>query len=219
MANTYMPISIALKDRPCLVVGGGNIALRKVETLMEYETKVTVIAPEIHDKLKFFADTGQIAIEERAYKSPEAATYGLVIAASDDVELNKQVCDDARGGGVLVNVVDTPPLCDFIFPAVLRRESLTAAISTDGKAPFMAGHIRMILDTVFPKHWNRLMKLAADFRRRVQERYQDDPLKKNACYERFLGADWKTILKDLKDPEIEQELARMIDPGDRQFNV
>jgi siroheme synthase-like protein len=205
-------MSLSLKDRNCLVVGGGNVALRKVETLLDYDTKVTVIAPTIHKRLRFYAESGQIEIEERLYKSPEAADSGLVISASSDMEVNKQVCKDARSAGVLVNVVDQPELCDFIFPAVLRRDCLTAAISTDGKAPFMAGHLKLILDTVFPKHWDRLMKLAAEFRRMVQERWGNDLATKNACYERFLDADWKVLLKEKKDPELKQLLEEMTAP-------
>jgi siroheme synthase-like protein len=218
MAYTYMPISLSLKDRRCLVVGGGNVALRKVETLLDYDTNVTVVAPTIHKKLRFFAETGQIKIEERTYKTPEAATFDLVVSASSDKNVNRQVSDDARGAGVLVNVVDQPSMCDFIFPAVLRRESLTTAISTDGKAPFMAGHLKMILDTVFPQHWNRLINLAVDFRQMVQDRWGEDIGSKTVCYERFLSADWKSMLKDMKDPEIRSALEQMTAPADSQPN-
>jgi siroheme synthase-like protein len=207
-----MPMSLSLKDRDCLVVGGGNVALRKVETLLDYDTKVTVIAPTIHKRLRFFAESGKIEIQERPYQSPEAGTFNLVISASSDMNVNEQVCKDARDAGVLVNVVDQPQLCDFIFPAVLRRDCLTAAISTDGKAPFMAGHLKLILDTVFPKHWDRLMRLAAEFRRLVQERWGNDLATKNACYERFLDADWKVLLKEKKDPELKQLLEDMTAP-------
>jgi siroheme synthase-like protein len=209
-----MPISVSLKDRPCLVVGGGLVALRKVENLFEYDTAITVVAPEAHEKLEYHAERGRISLEKREYRSPEAAGYGLVVSATDDVTLNRQVHEDARAAGVLVNVVDDPPHCDFIFPAVLRRDCLTAAISTDGKAPFVSGHLRLVLENIFPGHWKRLMKLAAAFRKRVRERWADDPAKKNACYTEFLEADWKRMLKELDDDQIEEELARMLEmPG------
>jgi siroheme synthase-like protein len=205
-----MPINISVRNRPCLVVGGGSVALRKVEALLDYDTAITVIAPEVHEKLEYHAERGRITLEKREYRSPEAAAFGLVVSASDDSELNGRVYEDASGAGTLVNVVDDPPHCDFIFPAVVRRDSLTAAISTDGKAPFLSGHLRLVLENVFPEHWSRVMKLATSYRKRVQDKWMDDPDKKTACYVEFLDADWKSMLKEMKDEEIEQELNRML---------
>ena len=211
MRHKFMPISVSLKDRPCLVVGGGLVALRKVESLLDYETAITVVAPETHEKLEYHAKRGRITLERREYQSPEAADYGLVISAADDAALNGRVHEDAKGAGALVNVVDDPPHCDFIFPAVLRRDCLTAAISTDGKAPFISGHLRLVLDNVFPQHWGRLMRLAASFRSRVRERWAEHPEKKNACYAEFLEADWKSMLEELSEEQIQQELTRMLE--------
>jgi siroheme synthase-like protein len=211
MTNEYMPISLDMKNRSCLVVGGGNVALRKVETLMDYETKITVIAPDVHEKLVYHAKAGRIELEKREYRTPEAAAFGLVISASDDKELNRRVYDDAKGSGAVVNVVDDPPHCDFIFPAVLRRDCLTTAVSTDGKAPFMAGHLRLILENIFPDHWDRLMRLAAAFRIKVKKRWPNEPEKKNMCYSEFLEVDWKRLLKEANNEEIEAELDRILE--------
>ncbi len=211
MSHTYMPISISIKDRPCLVVGGGGVALRKVETLLDYDAEIAVSAPEVHEKLQYHADRGRISLEKREYRSPEASNYGLVISASDDGALNKLVVDDAGKNNALVNVVDDPPHCDFIFPAVLRRDCLTAAISTDGKAPFVSGHLRLVLENIFPAHWNRLVNLATSYRVRVRDRWSGDSDKMNVCYTEFLEADWKTMLKEMKDDQIEEELTRMLE--------
>jgi siroheme synthase (precorrin-2 oxidase/ferrochelatase) len=192
MKHKYMPVSVSLEDRRCLVVGGGPVALRKVETLLDYETTITVVAPEVHEKLEYHAGLGRINLEKRAYQS-------------------QQVHEDARGAGTLVNVVDDPPYCDFIFPAVLRRDCLTAAISTDGKAPFISGHLRLVLDSIFPEHWGRLMRLAASFRSKVRGRWGDDAQKKNLCYAEFLEADWKRMLKELNEDQLEEELRRMLE--------
>jgi siroheme synthase-like protein len=210
MRHKFMPISVSLKDRPCLVVGGGLVALRKVESLLDYDTAITVVAPEPHEKLEYHAKRGRITLERREYQSPEAARYGLIISATDDATLNGRVHEDAGGAGALVNVVDDPSHCDFIFPAVLRRDCLTAAISTDGRAPFISGHLRLVLENIFPEHWGRLMRLAASFRNRVRGQWADDPAKRDACYTEFLEADWKSILKESSDEEIEEELTRML---------
>lgn len=211
MNHKYMPVSISLNNRTCLVVGGGVVALRKIETLMDYDTSITVIAPEVEKKIEYHAERGKVTLEKREYRSGEAAGYGLVISASDDRELNKRVYEDAHRTGALVNVVDDPPMCDFVFPAVLRRDCLTAAISTDGKAPFISGHLRIVLENLFPQHWNRLMQLASTFRNRVRERWSDEPDKKHICYTEFLEADWKTLLKEKDDEQIEEELRRMLE--------
>jgi siroheme synthase-like protein len=211
MKREYMPIGVSLKNRPCLVVGGGPIALRKVENLLDYAARITVVAPRVHETLEYHAERGRITLEKREYRPPEAADYGVVISASDDKALNRRVYDDARRAGALVNVVDDPPHCDFAFPAVLARDCLTVAIATDGKAPFMAGHLRLILDNVFPEHWERLMKLAADFRRRVRGRWPEDHERQNRCYAEFLEADWKQMLGEMNDGDIEKELTRMLE--------
>jgi len=211
MPYTYMPVSLMMKGRKCLVVGGGKVALRKVETLLEYDTSITVVAPEFESKLEYHANRGRIALEKREYQSPEASNFGLVISCTDDADLNRQVSEDCRSAGVPVNVADAPGLCDFIFPSVMRRDCMTAAIATDGRAPFISGHLNLVLDTVFPKHWERLMKHAAVFRRRVQERWVDDTEQKNACYGRFLDADWKSILESRTEEEVTRELDSMLE--------
>ncbi|MBD3298579.1 MAG: bifunctional precorrin-2 dehydrogenase/sirohydrochlorin ferrochelatase [candidate division Zixibacteria bacterium] len=206
MAHSYMPISLTMNQRKCLVVGGGTVAVRKVDTLLDYDAVVTVIAPTIDEKLRFHAEHNRITVEERPYQKGDVADFGLVIAASDDNTVNHQVFEDCRAAGVLVNVVDDPPHCDFIFPAVVRRECLTVAISTDGHAPFMAGHLKVILDGVFPSHWNELMRHAAEFRRMVQKRWAGNYARKQECYARFVGMDWKTLLKDRSPNHVEQAL-------------
>jgi uroporphyrin-III C-methyltransferase/precorrin-2 dehydrogenase/sirohydrochlorin ferrochelatase len=211
VTDKFMPISVSLKDRACLVVGGDLAALQEVESLLEYDAAITVIAPSAHEKLEYHAKRGAITLEKREYQSSEAAAYGFVVSAAEDVEVNTQVHGDASEAGVLVNVVGDLAHCNFIFPEVLRRDCLTAAISTDGKASFVSGHLRVILDNIFPTHWKRLMSLAASFQSSVEGRWADDPAAKNACYSEFLEGDWKKMLEELSDEQIEQELTRMLE--------
>jgi len=199
MPSTYMPISISLKQRKCLVVGGGNVALRKIENLLEYEPEITVIAPEVNDKIEYFAGRGLLKIEKRTYQTPEAENFGLVISACDDNEVNRQVFEDCQAKNIPVNVVDNPPLCDFIFPGVVRRNALTISVSTDGKAPFLSGHLRLILENMFHEdRWTKIIKLAASFRKKVMARWPDDHEKRAAAISKFLDTDWQSILKEKK---------------------
>ena len=213
MAYTYLPINLSTKNLTCLVVGGGAVALRKIETLMDYQMDITVVAPEIHDKIGYFAERGLVKTEQREYRSPEAADFGLVISASNNEEINQTVHDDARSAGVLVNVVDNPPLCDFTFPAVVRRDALSVAVSTDGKAPFLSGHLRSILETIFPEHWNKMMNLAGQFRKMVQQRWPDSIEQRMACFGRFVEADWKVLIKEKSDKDLDAVLQDMLVSG------
>lgn len=211
MKPKYMPVSVAMSGRKCLVVGGGPVALRKVENLLDYDAVITVVAPRVLDELRYHHERGRITLEEREYRSPEAGDYGMVFSATDDHDLNQRVHDDAAARGVLVNAADDPPRCDFIVPAVLRRDCLSVAVTTEGRAPFMAGHLRLVLDEVFPEHWERLMRLAADFRVRVRERWPKDDGKRSLCFARFLEADWKTMMAELDDGGVEEELSRIVE--------
>jgi len=206
MANKYLPIGLAVANQKCLVVGGGKIALRKIDNLLDYDTDITVIAPETEDKIGYYAERGRIKLEKRPYQPPEAGQYNLVISASDDKAVNQQVYDDAVAAGVPVNVVDNPPLCTFIFPAVTKRNCLTVAVSTDGQAPFLAGYLRMVLDDIFPERWRRIADYAARFRDLVREEGPKGSEQKTACLQKFLAADWKTMLKKQSEEEIEAEM-------------
>jgi siroheme synthase-like protein len=211
MAKSYLPLSLSMNDRPCLIVGGGNVALRKIETLLDFDPRITVVAPQPLEKIEFHAQKGRIRLEKRGYQSPEAAQYRIVIAASDDNDLNKTVYEDCQKAGVPVNVVDDPDHCDFIFPAILRRDCLTVAVSTGGKAPFLSGHLRLVLENIFPEHWTRIAKYAASFRLKVMNRWPGNRPKKIECFGRFIETDWKNLLKEKEDREIDQELDKLLE--------
>jgi siroheme synthase-like protein len=210
MQYRYMPISISLTNTECLVVGGGKIALRKIETLFDYGARVTVIAPKVHDKIKYYAEKDRLKLEQREYVSPEAGKFRLVISASDSEAVNEAVYEDTRKSGSFANVVDNPDRCDFAFPAVLRRNCLSVAVSTDGKAPFLAAHLRAVLENIFPSHWERLARLAAGFRDRVLKTWPNDPAKRHDCFAAFLNSDWKQMFDEMNDGRIEAELQKMV---------
>jgi siroheme synthase-like protein len=209
MSIKYLPVSLTLANKHCLVVGGGEVALRKIDTLLEYETSITVVTPEAVEKISYYAAKKNLSLKLREYNSPEAEQYDLVIAASDSQEVNRKVYEDAKKGKTPINVVDTPELCDFIFPAVLRRDLLTIAISTDGNAPFLGRRLKTILDSIFPSHWSRIARLAARFRNKVRVRWAGDSVKKAECYQKFLESDWKDLISRMTDAEIEAELDRL----------
>jgi siroheme synthase-like protein len=148
---------LKLKGRRCLVVGGGEVGLEKVEGLLTCGGDVTLIAPEAHPVLREYAQEGSISWEQRRYAG-EGDLEGafLVIAASDDSEVNIGVFEDAEERAMLVNVVDVPPLCNFILPAIVRSGPLAIAISTAGASPALAKRMKREISELFGEDYARL---------------------------------------------------------------
>ncbi len=208
--NTYLPISFSIKNRRCLIVGAGEVALRKIGAMLNYGCGITVVAPEAVDRIEGYARRGSLALEKRPYASPEGAEYDFVIAACRDRDVNRTVAADCAKARVLVNVVDAPELCSFIFPAVVRRDNLTIAVSTDGQSPFLSVVVRAAVERAFPKHWSVIAGHAATFRRQVRERWPNDPEKRSACYGRFAGVDWDEMLRHDSE-EVAKALSGMLE--------
>ncbi len=162
------PVMLDVKDRACLVVGGGGVALRKAQGLVEDGARVTVVAPEAVEPLERMAAEKRLVLERRLYSAGEAAKYALVVAATDDRDVNKTVYLDADGAGVWVNVADDPELCSFHLPGRLRRGPLQLAIGTAGQAPFVVRRLRRLLERRFGAEWAEWVAAASRFRNRVR---------------------------------------------------
>jgi len=156
---------LRLSGRRCLVVGGGEIGLEKVEGLLACDAEVTLIAPEAEPALGEYAREGSIAWEQRAYAGPaDLEGAFLVIAATDDSEVNIAVFEDAEKRAMLVNIVDVPPLCNFILPAIVRTGPLAIAISTAGASPALAKRIKREIEAQFGEPYARLAVLLNEVR-------------------------------------------------------
>jgi uroporphyrin-III C-methyltransferase/precorrin-2 dehydrogenase/sirohydrochlorin ferrochelatase len=160
---------LSVGGRACLVVGGGGVALRKVEGLLDERARVTVVAPEPAAELEALAADGAIALARRPYAAGEAAAYALVFAATDQREVNRQVASDAEAAGRWVNVADDPELCTFHLPAQVRRGSLRILVASGGEAPFVVRRLRHALEQRFGPEWGEWIEAAARFRRRVRD--------------------------------------------------
>ena len=174
--NTF-PLFFKLEDRKVLIVGGGDVALRKADLLSRAGARITVIAPEICEELQALL-THTETIDEHPkhelifakYDKSYMAGARIIIAGTDDESLNHQVHADATELNIPVNVVDTPPLCDFIFPAIVDRNPIVIGISSNGKAPVLARLLRARLETLIPQGYGKLAKLAGDFRGEVKSK-------------------------------------------------
>jgi precorrin-2 dehydrogenase/sirohydrochlorin ferrochelatase len=140
--TTLFPIFLKLCGRRCVIVGGGRVGTQKTAALLEAGACVTVIDPSPSEEARALKLSGAILLFERPYASSDLDGAYLVIAATSKLELNQQVVADAHARGALVNVVDVPELCDFYYPAVVRRGPLAIAISSQGKSPLLAQRLR-----------------------------------------------------------------------------
>ncbi len=162
------PISLSLTGRPCLVVGGGGVALRKVQGLVADGATVTVVAPEVAAAIESLGANNSITVHHRAYVAGEAAGYSLVFAATDDRAVNRRVFEDATKDNVWVNVADDPELCTFHLPSRIRRKALQIAISSRGDAPFVTRRLRQVMERRIDDAWGEWAEAAARFRTRVK---------------------------------------------------
>lgn len=171
--KTYYPLMLDLTNRRCLVVGGGKVALRKVEALLDCGAQVTVISPELGEELQAYASSGRINHVARVFRPGDAVGYFLAISATDDVCVNKQVAQESSASGVLVNITDCAAGSDFIVPAVHRCGDLTIAISTGGTSPALAKRIRDELAGQYGEDYGYFLRLMARLREEILARVTD----------------------------------------------
>jgi precorrin-2 dehydrogenase/sirohydrochlorin ferrochelatase len=163
----YLPISLRLDGRHCVVIGGGEVAQRKATSLLVAGARVTVVAPEITAGLRELAATHEIVHYPRAYRRGDLKDVFLAIAATDDPTMQRAVASEASAEGVLLNVADVPDLCTFIMPSVLRRGALSIAVSTDGASPALARRIRERLEGEFEPEYDTLTRILLGVRSRL----------------------------------------------------
>jgi precorrin-2 dehydrogenase / sirohydrochlorin ferrochelatase len=155
---------LKLTGRRCLVVGGGEIGLEKVEGLLACDARVVLVAPDAVDELVALADEGSIEWERREYRSSDLEQTFIAIAATNDTDVNIRVFEDAERRAMLVNIVDVPPLCNFILPAIVRTGPLAIAISTAGASPALAKRIKAQIAEEYGEPYARLAVLLNEAR-------------------------------------------------------
>ncbi len=167
----YLPIFLHLDDRPCLVVGGGKVAARKVGLLRRARGRVKVVSPALHAELRRLADAGDIEYVSGEFEPAQMDGCVLAIAATGDEAVNRRVSDLAHQRGIPVNVVDQPELCSFIMPSIIDRSPVQVAVSTGGASPVLARLLRARLESYVPAAYGRLARLVESFRDQVKARF------------------------------------------------
>jgi len=202
----YFPVFLDLKNRRCLLVGGGDVATRKGRMLSKAGAILRVVAPEISAELRELVTQHNGELLLREYHSGDMDACVLAVAATDIESLNEQISRDAKQINIPVNVVDTPALCTYITPAVIDRSPLMIAISSGGEAPVLARLIRTKLETLIPMSYGKLAQLASRWRERVKARF-DDGDSRRKFWEKILQGPAAELAMNSQDDAADKILA------------
>lgn len=182
----YYPICLDIRNRPCLVVGGGQVGTRKVHTLLLCGARVTVVSPQATTELTELAQEGTIRWHARGYQDGDQAGVFLVIGATDQEALNRRIHKDAEQDGRLCNIADQPQLCNFVLPSIVQQGDLMIAISTGGKSPAFAKYLRRHLQRQFGPEYGLMLKLMGALRRRLLQQ-EHAPEAHKPIFERLIA--------------------------------
>ncbi len=163
----YYPVNLDIQNRKCLVVGGGSVGTRKVMTLLECGAVVTVVSYDVAEELLELAGKKMIELKRRPYESSDIDGMFLVIGATDNEELNRQINKDAEHQNKLCNIADRPEVCNFILPSIVNRGNLVIAISTSGKSPAFAKKMRQDLEKEFGEEYDEFLQLMGAIRKKA----------------------------------------------------
>ena len=211
--KVFYPMFVDLEGRRCLVVGGGPVATEKVEKLLDHGAAVRLVTPEMTPELEAIAAEGRLhELNRRTYLPEDLEGCFLVIAATNLDAINRMVWQDAEARNMLCNVVDVPPLCNFIVPSIVRRGELALAISTGGASPVVAKHIRRELEATYGPEWEALVELLRELRDELKDRYLDMPSRRDAV-ERLMATDVVRKLAEGDEAGARELAHRVLDVG------
>lgn len=209
----FLPIFLDLKQQPCLVVGGGDIAARKAGLLVKAQAAVTIVAPVLSATTQRLVDNQQVHWLEARFDASQLSQERLVIAATDDANVNEAVYEAAKARNILVNVADSPDHCDFILSSILDRSPIVVAVSSGGDSPVLARNLRARLETLIPPSYSKLGDLVGRYRDKVKQKFEnvsqrrrfwesvlEGPVADHMMAGREELAE-KTLLEKLQDPD------------------
>jgi uroporphyrin-III C-methyltransferase/precorrin-2 dehydrogenase/sirohydrochlorin ferrochelatase len=213
----YFPIFIRLKDQDCLVVGAGEIAARKIELLARAGANITVIASEISHAVLNLQATHNLTLLQKPFTPVDLGKFRLVVSATDNTEINRLVALTANEQNIPVNVVDNPELCSFIFPAIIDRSPIIAAVSSGGAAPVLARLLRAKIETAIPPAYGQLAALADKFRSKVKQHIKQ-PAQRRIFWENILQGSVAELVFSGNEPEAERQLEQTLLKQDQTTN-
>ncbi|SDH35098.1 precorrin-2 dehydrogenase/sirohydrochlorin ferrochelatase family protein [Desulfosporosinus hippei] len=191
--SQYYPIFIDLHALPVLVVGGGKVALRKVQTLLHHGSLVRIVSPRLVPELKELIDGKTCFWREKEYSAEDIQDSMLVYSCTELEEINAQVSQDAKGKHRLVNVVDDPEKCSFIVPSIMEKGDLKIAVSTGGSSPIVARQVRGELEDLYGQEMAEYLKLLKNWRSRVKSELP--PEKRTVFWNRATDGEIRELIK------------------------
>ncbi len=205
----YFPLFFKLQNQPCLVVGAGEIAARKISLLGRAGAKITVIARDFSDAVLEMKHELHLDCQQKYFEANDVTGFKLVISATDNVQTNRKVSEAATEQGIPVNVVDTPALCSFIFPAIIDRSPIVIAVSSGGASPVLARLLRARIESAIPSAYGKLAKLAENFRSEVKKRIVN-PAQRRIFWEQVLQGKIAELVFTGQEQQAELELQQAL---------
>jgi precorrin-2 dehydrogenase/sirohydrochlorin ferrochelatase len=208
----YYPVNLDIRNRKCLVVGGGDVGTRKAVTLLDCGALVTVVSINAGEKLLTLAESGLVELKRRPYAGADLDGMFLVICATDDEELNRQVSRDAGKYNMLCNIADRPEACNFILPALVKRGDLVIAVSTSGKSPAFAKKIRKDLEKQYGIEYADFLKLMGAIRKKLLSD-SHEPEAHKPLFEEIINKDIVQLIKNKDTDKIDYVLFEVLGEG------
>lgn len=175
----YFPMFVNLKNQPCLVVGGGMVAYRKVKVLLDFEARVVVVGENICDKIyEIVKKSNQLELQKKRFEDADCDNMFMVIAATDDKELNHHIAGICNSKGIMVNAVDQKEDCSFIFSSYIKEKNLIAAFSSGGNSPVLAQYLQSQEKEILTPFLGELNEYMGKIRKRVIEKYDAEEKRK-----------------------------------------
>lgn len=191
----YYPINLDVRNKNCLVVGGGSVGTRKALTLVKCGANVTIISPDASEKLEKLAESGIVNLEKRKYMPGDLQGMFLVLSAADNNSVNEMVYKDAAALDILCNIADIPKACNFTLPSVINQGDLTIALSTSGKSPALSRKLRIELEKMFGKEYSVSLELMGAIREKLLAQ-NHDPEKHKILFRKVLDKGLVEIIKN-----------------------
>jgi len=208
----YYPVHLNIENRNVLVVGGGGVGTRKVKMLLECGARVSVVSVESSRELRELAESGDIDLEQRSYRSEDLNGMFLVIGATNDMKLNRRISNDAEQLNTLCNIADRPEVCNFILPSIVRREDLVITVSTSGKSPAMAKKLRKALEYQYGEEYGKLLRLMGAVRKKLL-RQAHEPEAHKPLFEQLINSDLLEMVQKGETEKIDSLLLDVLGKG------
>lgn len=205
----YYPIFLDITNKPCIVIGGGKVAERKVVSLLNAGARITVISPNVTSRLDKMARSGKFSLIKRPYKKGDLKEALLVYATTDDKVTNARVSEEAKKKGILLNIADDPGGCDFIVPSVAERGSLSIAISTGGSSPALAKSLRMEVEERYGDEYAVFLDIMAAIRQKLLTKGSGSD-KNRKLFNKLAASSIPEMIRDGRWKEVDKTIVSLL---------